>query len=71
MSKKLSVLSIIILGFSIQGCAPKWLLVNSSGLATYNRHTGQIELLWENKSAIVHEVHDTVYVDSCNVRANP
>lgn len=69
--KKICVLSVIVCTFIVMGCSPRWLLVNSSGIATYNRQTGQIELLWENKSAIVHEVHDTVYVDSCNVRANP
>lgn len=32
----------------ISACSPARLyLVNSSGIATYNRHTGQLELLWE------------------------
>lgn len=61
--KKLSMLLMVLVGLSLSSCAPKWLLVNSSGVATYNRNTGQVELLWENKSAEVHEVHDTIYVE--------
>lgn len=62
--KKLVVLLVVVVGLSLSSCAPNWLLVNSSGVATYNRHTGQVELLWENKTAEVHEVHDTIYVES-------
>ena len=61
--KKLSMLVMVLVGLSLSSCAQKWLLVNSSGVATYNRNTGQIEVLWENKSAEVHAVHDTIYVE--------
>lgn len=60
--KKLVYLSLVGCALMCASCGPKWLLVNSSGIATYNRHTGQIEVLWENKSAQVEKVHDTVYV---------
>lgn len=31
-------------------CAPReWFLMNSNGIFTYNRHTGQVELLWETQ----------------------
>lgn len=60
--KKLVFLLLVGCAFSCASCGPKWLLVNSSGVATYNRNTGQIEVLWENKSAEVKEVHDTIYV---------
>lgn len=62
--KKLVVLLVVLVGLSLSSCAPKWLVVNSSGVASYNRHTGQFEILWENKNAEMHEVHDTIYVES-------
>lgn len=32
----------------ISACSPtRWYLVNSSGIATYNHRTGQLEVLWE------------------------
>lgn len=34
---------------SLAACSPvRWLLINSNGIMTYNRHTGQFELLWEH-----------------------
>lgn len=62
--KKLVVLLVVLAGLSLSSCAPKWLVVNSSGVASYNRHTGQFDILWENKNAEVHEIHDTIYVES-------
>lgn len=62
--KKLVVLLVVLVGLSLSSCAPKWLVVNSSGVASYNRHTGQFDILWENKNAEVHEIHDTIYVES-------
>lgn len=33
---------------AVTACAPtRWYLVNSSGIATYNHRTGQLEVLWE------------------------
>jgi len=60
----------MFLGVSLlMGCAPRdWFLVNSSGIATYNRHTGQFELLWEQSVPDPIIVRDTVYIrDSVNV----
>ena len=34
----------------------------SNGIITYNRHTGQFEMLWENQAKQVEIVHDTVYI---------
>lgn len=62
--RKVSVLLMVLVGLLLSSCAPKWLVVNSSGVASYNRHTGQFEILWENKNAEMHEVHDTIYVES-------
>lgn len=61
--KYLRTLFVVVSCLVCFGCAPKWLVVNSSGIATYNRHTGQFEILWENKSAQREVVHDTIYVD--------
>lgn len=39
----------IIMGLC-SGCqAPHWFLINSQGIATYNRHTGQFEIMWDNR----------------------
>ena len=39
-----------------------------SGLIlTYNRHTGQLEVLYENTAKAVEVVHDTVYIDANKV----
>lgn len=62
--RKVSMLLMVLVGLLLSSCAPKWLVVNSSGVASYNRHTGQFEILWENKNAEMHEVHDTIYVES-------
>lgn len=56
---KISFVAVTLLATS---CTPQWLLVNSSGIATYNRNTGQVEVLWENQSAQQTTVHDTVYI---------
>lgn len=35
----------------LTACAPnRFFLVNSEGIFTYNRHTGQLEFMWESKS---------------------
>lgn len=40
-----------LFGLSFTSCAPnKFYLVNSEGIFTYNRHTGQVELMWETST---------------------
>jgi len=35
--------------FMAMGCSPnKFYLVNSEGIFSYNRHTGQLEFMWES-----------------------
>lgn len=60
----------LILGILVfSGCTPRdWFLVNSNGIATYNRATGNFEILWENVASRPVVIHDTVYVDSCLVK---
>ena len=44
-------------------CTPsKFLWFTSSGIMTYNRNTGQFEVLWENNGGGHPEKCDTVYV---------
>lgn len=40
----------------------KFLWCTSNGIMTYNRHSGQFELLWESTAQPYKVVHDTVYV---------
>lgn len=47
------VLGIVIIGFlGLSSCTPnRFFLINSEGILTYNRHTGQLEFMWQTKSA--------------------
>ena len=66
--KKFLGLFLVIFGtvsgsFFFQSCqSPNFLWCTSSGIVTYNRHTGQFEMLWENAAKQIEVVHDTVYV---------
>ena len=74
MMKKFSftIIGVALMGFVLASCSPSRLfMVNGSGIATYNRHTGQFEVLWEHKETPVEVVHDTIYVDSCNLAQKP
>lgn len=66
MKKLFLVVFGMITGLSlVSSCTPHdWFLVNSSGIATYNRTTGQFEVLWENVESRPVVIHDTVYVPS-------
>lgn len=49
--------------FSCFSCTtPNMVWCTSSGIITYDRHTGRFEVLWENTRTQVDTVHDTVYV---------
>lgn len=59
------VLSFIIGIFVTCGCVPRnSFLINSSGIATYNKQTGQFEILWETKNPQIVFIRDTVRMDS-------
>ena len=50
-----------LLGFS--SCTPtRFFLINSEGILTYNRLTGQLEFMWQTKSA----KGDTIDVVKCD-----
>lgn len=45
------VIFIFVGGLLIASCVPnRFYLINSEGLLTYNRHTGQLEFLWNTKA---------------------
>ena len=74
MMKKFSftIIGVALMGCILSSCSPsRWFMINGSGIATYNRHTGQFEVLWEHKETPVEVVHDTIYVDSCNLAQKP
>lgn len=58
------VVSFIILGLlGFSSCTPnRFFLINSEGILTYNRHTGQLEFMWQTKSA----KGDSVSVVKCD-----
>lgn len=65
---KLVYFLLISLSLVVCACTPRdWFLVNSSGIARYNRHTGEFEILWEQTSPKVIFVRDTVREDSVTI----
>lgn len=67
-----TIIVVALMGCVLSSCSPSRLfMINGSGIASYNRHTGQFEILWEHKETPVNEVHDTVYVDSCKLAQKP
>ena len=47
------VLSLVFIGFLVcTSCTPsRFFIINSEGILTYNRNTGQLEFMWQTKSA--------------------
>ena len=51
----------------LSSCSPnRFFLINSEGILTYNRHTGQLEFMWETKSA----KGDSISVIKCDSLLN-
>lgn len=47
----LQCIFVSVVGLLIASCVPnRFYLINSEGLLTYNRHTGQLEFLWNTKA---------------------
>lgn len=61
-----SVIFLMVLGLLLcGGCVPRnSFLINSQGIATYNRRTGQFEILWETKNPTIVYIRDSVREDS-------
>lgn len=62
------VLGFVIIGFLVlSSCSPnRFFLINSEGILTYNRHTGQLEFMWQTKSA----KGDSISVIKCDSLLN-
>lgn len=66
--KKVLSLFVVIFGlvcgqFLVQSCAgPKLVWSTSNGIVTYNRHTGQFELMWDTSVKNQNPARDTVWV---------
>ena len=59
---------VLIAADFLMACNPsKLFLMQGTGIATYNRHTGQFEVLWEYTEREPMRIHDTIYVDSCKI----
>lgn len=59
---------LLLISCVLCSCSPSRLfMLNTNGIATYNRNTGQFEVLWEWAETQPNVIHDTVYVDSCKV----
>lgn len=55
MKKLLGFICFVCLMLMMVSCAPhNWFLMNSEGIFTYDRYTGKVELVWETKSAMIH-----------------
>lgn len=51
MKKIFLILVVGLVMMMAASCAPReWFLMNSSGIFTYDRYTGKVELLWETKT---------------------
>lgn len=54
---------VLILLLGLSSCTPsRFFIINSEGILTYNRHTGQLEFMWQTKSA----KGDTIDVVKCD-----
>lgn len=50
--------------FPVMSCTGSRLIwCASNGIVTYNRHTGQFEMLWEHEEKRQVVIHDTIIVD--------
>lgn len=65
--KRIVLCFVIIGGLVLSSCTPnRFFLINSEGILTYNRHTGQLEFMWQTKSA----KGDSVSVVKCDSLIN-
>ena len=50
-------LIVLLAGLICQACSrwPQIIIGDSSGILTYNRHTGQLEVLWEKHATVVNQ----------------
>lgn len=72
LSRFLVIFAMVEGTFSILSCStqnPVWCM--SNGILTYNRVTGQLEVLWESEHKPSVVVHDTVYICPDTLKSIP
>ena len=59
-------LIVLAAGLMFQACSrwPQIFIGDSSGIFTYNRHTGQLEVLWEKHAKVVDQNASSENADS-------
>lgn len=59
-------LIVLLAGLMCQACSrwPQIIIGDSSGILTYNRHTGQLEVLWEKHAKVVDKNANSESADS-------
>lgn len=59
-------LIVVLAGLLCQACSrwPQIVIGDSSGILTYNRHTGQLEVLWEKHAKVVNQNASSENADS-------
>lgn len=56
---------LVVVCFSSLSCTgPKLFWCTSNGIITYNKHTGQFEMLWEQSAQSEKPRVDTIFLDS-------
>lgn len=57
---------VLTAGLIFQACSrwPQIIIGDSSGILTYNRHTGQLEVLWEKHATVVNQNASSANADS-------
>lgn len=62
-------LIVLLAGLIFQGCSqwPQIIIGDSSGILTYNRHTGQLEVLWEKHAKVVNQNASSENADSIKI----
>lgn len=62
--KFLGIFGFVTVLFLISSCSGSRLIwCASNGIVTYNRHTGQFEMLWDHQEKRMVVIRDTVYVN--------
>lgn len=58
-------LIVLLVGLLCQACGrwPQIIIGDSSGILTYNRNTGQLEVLWEKHAKVVNQEADSINAD--------
>lgn len=66
---KVKMIVVAIVAAMVTGCAPsRTFFMNSEGIVSYNRHTGQLEMVWDAKTG--QQTVDSVQPCKCKAIQN-